>query len=79
MKSVPVIVLSGERPGGGLLARHFGVAANALVSVAGIPTIERVVTTLRQSRIVGEGLISGPIASVVEGSAVFSRLLAPGD
>lgn len=79
MKPVPVIVLAGERPGGGLLARHFGVAANALVAVAGIPTIERVVTTLRQSRMVGDGLLCGPERSVVEASEVFSRLLANGD
>jgi len=79
MKPVPVVVLAGERPGGGLLARHFGVAANALVVVAGIPTIERVVTTLRQSRMVGEGLLCGPEQAVVESSVVFNRLLATGD
>ena len=79
MKPVPVIVLAGERPGGGLLARHFGVAANALVAVAGIPTIERVVTTLRQSRMVGDGLLCGPERTVVESSDVFNRLLANGD
>ena len=79
MKPVPVIVLAGERPGGGLLARHFGVAANALVAVAGIPTIERVVTTLRQSRMVGDGLLCGPQRRVVESSDVFGRLLANGD
>ncbi len=79
MKPVPVVVLAGERPGGGLLARHFGVAANALVMVAGMPTIERVVTTLRQSRIVGKGLLCGPEQAVVETSDVFNRLLATGD
>lgn len=79
MKPVPVVVLAGERPGGGLLARHFGVAANALVAVAGIPTIERVITTLRQSRMVGDGLLCGPERSVVDASVVFRRLLANGD
>ena len=79
MKPVPVVVLAGERPGGGLLARHFGVAANALVAVAGIATIERVVTTLRQSRLVGDGLLCGPEQAVVESSDVFSRLLSKGD
>ena len=79
MKPVPVVVLAGERPGGGLLARHFGVAANALVTVAGITTIERVVTTLRQSQLVGDGLLCGPERTVVESSEVFSRLLADGD
>jgi GTP:adenosylcobinamide-phosphate guanylyltransferase len=79
MKSVPVVVLAGERPGGGMLGRHFGVAANALVTVAGIPTIERVVATLRKSRIVGDGLLSGPEQAVVEASPVFRRLLEAGD
>ncbi len=79
MEAVPAIVLAGERPGGGLLARHFGVAANALVPVAGTACIVRVIETLRQSKSIEGGLISGPVRSVVEDSPLFTALLRPQD
>lgn len=44
--TVAAIVLAGERPEGDPLARHYGVAAKALVTVAGRPMGERVVETL---------------------------------
>lgn len=76
---MPALVLAGERPGGGLLARHFGAPANALVPVAGVPCIVRVVETLRRTRSIEGGLISGPVGAVVDQSPVFADLLRPGD
>ncbi|MCP5180494.1 MAG: NTP transferase domain-containing protein [Pseudomonadales bacterium] len=79
MTPLPVIVLAGERPGGGALARHFGVPANALVTVAGEPSISRVIGVLRHSTAVAGGVICGPDAGVVTCSGEFSRLLENGD
>jgi len=76
---LPAIVLAGERPGGGLLGKHFGAAANALVPVCGVPSIVRVIETLRQTMCIRGGLISGPLAEVVNTSAVFASILEHGD
>ena len=51
------IVMAGERAGGDPLARHFGVAAKALVPVAGEAMIGRVVRTLLAAPSVGRVVI----------------------
>ena len=76
---LPAIVLAGERPGGGLLGKHFGAAANALVPVCGLPSIVRVIEALRKTTCISGGLISGPSAEVVNASAVFASIRERGD
>lgn len=76
---LPALVLAGERPGGGVLARHFGTAAGALVPVAGRACIERVISVLRATPCLEGGLISGPAQEVVDGSNELAALFATGD
>lgn len=73
------VVLAGERPGGSPLALAMGVAAGVLVDVAGQTAIERVFAALRASTCTGEGLLCGPLQSIVADSAHLQALLAPGD
>lgn len=73
------VVLAGERPGGSPLALAMGVAAGVLVDVAGQTAIERVFAALRASNCTADGLLCGPLQSIVADSAHLQSLLAPGD
>jgi hypothetical protein len=73
------IVLAGERPGGGVLARELGLPAGVLAPLAGTPCIARVVDALRGARWVNGGLLCGPTAPVIDGSPELQALLAAGD
>lgn len=73
------VVLAGERPGGSPLALAMGVAAGVLVDVAGQTAIERVFAALRASSCTADGLLCGPLQSIVADSAHLQALLAPGD
>jgi molybdopterin-guanine dinucleotide biosynthesis protein A len=73
------IVLAGERPGGGTLARELGLAAGVLAPLAGRPCIARVVEVLRAAHAVEGGLLCGPARDVLESSAEIRALLEPGD
>jgi GTP:adenosylcobinamide-phosphate guanylyltransferase len=79
MTAISALVLAGERAGGGLLARHFGAGAGALVPVAGIACVQRVVDALRLSASIGGGVVCGPDQRVAEHSDVLAGLLARGD
>jgi hypothetical protein len=73
------IVLAGERPGGGTLARELGLAAGVLAPVAGRPCIVRVIEALRAARSVDGGVLCGPAQSVLDQSADIRALLETGD
>lgn len=73
------IVLAGERPGGNALGKSLGLPAGVLAPLAGRSCIQRVMTTLRQSRRVAGGILCGPSASVLREAPEISALLASGD
>lgn len=73
------VVLAGERPGGGVLARELGIAAGVLADVAGQPCLARVLTALRGSDAVAGGVVCGPAADVLSASPALQALLAAGD
>jgi hypothetical protein len=77
--SFHAVVLAGERPGGGALARQLGIAAGVLADVAGQPCIVRVLGALRASGCIDGGVICGPDGDVIESAPAFQGLLAPGD
>jgi len=52
-----VILLAGNRPGGDPLAMHFGLASKALVPVAGVSMLRRVVDTLLNAPEIGRIVI----------------------
>lgn len=51
------ILLAGERPGGDPLARHFGLPSKALIPVAGVSMLRRVVNTLLDTPEIGRVVI----------------------
>ncbi len=73
------IVLAGERPGGSPLASATDVPAAILASVAGRPSICRVIDTLRATDAIEGGLVVGPDAQVCRESAVLDNLFEQGD
>jgi hypothetical protein len=73
------IVLAGERPGGGTLARELGIGAGVLAPLAGQPCIARVVAALRGARWVDGGVLCGPSPTVMESSPELQTLLGAGD
>lgn len=73
------IVLAGDRPGGSALAQSEGVAAAALVKVAGQTTLNRVLTTLTASKQVSGGLVVGPAAQICASDRDFESRLAAHD
>lgn len=73
------IVLAGERPGGSPLAEQLGVGASVLASVAGLPSIARVVATLRCAGCIDGGVIAGPELAVRNRSKTLETIFEPGD
>ncbi len=73
------VVLAGERAGESGLGREFGVAAGALVPLAGRASIARVVDAVRASYWVEGGILCGPDRTVVDGSDILRQLLEAGD
>jgi molybdopterin-guanine dinucleotide biosynthesis protein A len=73
------IVLAGERPGGGVLARELGLAAGVLAPLAGRACIARVVDALRGAHSTDGGLLCGPAADVLAASPEIHALLQAGD
>jgi len=69
------VVLAGERPGGGALARELGLAAGVLAPVAGRAAVARVVDALRASRGVGPIVLCGPAAEVIDENPALRALL----
>lgn len=73
------IVLAGERPGGSALAVATGAPAAVLATVAGRPSIVRVIETLRAARGIDGGVIAGPEPEVCRGSTALDALFETGD
>ena len=73
------VVLAGERAGESGLGREFGVAAGALVPLAGRASIAWVVDAVRASYWVEGGILCGPDRTVVDGSDILRQLLEAGD
>ena len=73
------IVLAGERPDGSPLAKELGVDASVLARVAGLPSIARVVATLRSAGCIDGGVIAGPDHAVRSRSKTFEAIFEPGD
>jgi hypothetical protein len=69
------VVLAGERPGGGALARELGLPAGVLAPLAGQPCLARVLRALGEARAVAGGLVCGPARDVVDGSEALRTLL----
>ncbi len=53
------LVLAGSRPGGDALAAAHGVPRKALIPIAGVPMLVRVLTALREARSVGRIYLCG--------------------
>ena len=73
------IVLAGERPGGGALARALQLPAAVLAPLAGRPCLERVLDTLADAERVEGIKVCGPAADVVQSSGALKSLLARPD
>jgi molybdopterin-guanine dinucleotide biosynthesis protein A len=73
--SIPAIVLAGERPGGNVLARHFGLSSGVLVEVAGRSCIRRVLETLAAASSVDGGRLSGPDEATLRESDEIQALV----
>lgn len=74
-KTFHTIVLAGERPGGGALARAFAVSAGVMVPVAGKPALARVMQAVEASRQARAGIVCGPAADIVESDGPLRALL----
>ena len=73
------LVLAAQRDGEpGALAESFGVSHKCLVPIAGRPLIEHVLLALSESADVREIIVSIDDVSVLEGSALVSRLADDG-
>ncbi len=73
------IVLAGERPGGGVLARALDLPAGVLAPLAGRPCLARVLDTLRDSRTVTDVTLCGPARSVLDTVADVRVLIDAAD
>lgn len=73
--SIPAIVLAGERPGGSVLAQHFGLASSVLVDVAGQTSLKRVMATLTDSASIAGGRLCGPDEAILKSSHEVQQLL----
>ena len=73
------IILAGERPGGSPISHAFNVAASVMVPVAGKPALARVMQAVEDSQNAGGGIICGPSADVVAGSAELQGILKTPD
>lgn len=72
------LVLAGERPGGGALARALELPAAVLAPLAGRPCLEWVLDALSEARAVDGIRVCGPAREVVEASPELTRLLSSG-
>lgn len=76
------IVLAGQRPGVDPLAAHFGEAWKALVPIAGVPMVTRVVQTLSQVPEIGRILVlaqePGVLAAAVSAGGTADILTSGG-
>ncbi len=70
------VVLAGERPGGGALARELGLPAGVLAPLAGQPCLARVLGALGAAARVAGGVTCGPDRAVMDAHPELGALLA---
>ena len=73
------IVLAGQRDGEDALAQYAGAACKAVIEIAGIPMLTRVLETLRSSSSLGNIVVSGPGANELEAQEKLSDLIREGN
>lgn len=73
------IVLAGERPGGGALARALGLPAGVLAPLAGRPSILRVMDALDAAEHTAGTVVCGPERPVVDSVPELAALMARPD
>ena len=73
------VVLAADRGRNDPVAAAAGVAAKCLTPIAGTPMVMRVVKALRSSGRIGDILLCGPDARIVEGSPDLQALVESGD
>lgn len=73
------LVMAGSRPGGDPLARALGVSHKALIPVAGVPMLARVVRTLRAARAVDRVVLCAIDAATLREDAELSAALDAGE
>ncbi|MFC0709810.1 nucleotidyltransferase family protein [Azorhizophilus paspali] len=72
------LVLAADRHAGDVVASATGVACKALAPVGGIPMVQRVIRSLRASRLVGRITLVGPARDLLRGDAELERDLGDG-
>lgn len=72
------LVLAGQRPGVDPLARHCGVELKCMVPVAGIPMLQRVVTTLDRNEAIRRIFVSLPDPSALDDLEALAPLRQSG-
>ena len=73
------LVMAGSRPGGDPFALAMGVSHKALIEVAGVPMLVRVVRSLRAARTVERIVLCAIDAATLEESAELAAALAAGE
>jgi molybdopterin-guanine dinucleotide biosynthesis protein A len=73
------IVLAGQRDGEDALAEYAGASCKAVIEIAGIPMLTRVLKTLRSSSSLAKIVVSGPSDSEVAKQKELSDLIRAGD
>ncbi|HEX7034483.1 MAG TPA: NTP transferase domain-containing protein [Pseudomonadales bacterium] len=68
------VVLAGERPGGGVLARELKLPAGVLAPLAGRPCLLRVLDALGGAACVAGVTLCGPDSAVIDGSPALADL-----
>lgn len=69
------VILAGERPGGSLLPRQFGVSTSVMVPVAGKPLLQSVMEAVDASQQTDGGIICGPGRDIIESDPALGSLL----
>lgn len=71
------LVLAGRRAGGDVVADASGIAHRALLPIAGVPMLERVVVAIRDSGVVSSVAVSSDDPRLVHSTPELARLAAP--
>lgn len=73
------IVLAGDRTKADSLINHTPAPAKAMIDLDGIPMVRRVLTSLRDSKVVGRISLAGPEESAVATDAELKRWIDDGE
>ncbi|MFZ5652856.1 MAG: nucleotidyltransferase family protein [Pseudomonadota bacterium] len=72
------IVLAGDRTAGDALRAHSGVNAKALIPIAGVPMVRRVLAALEAARQVADVRLAGPAEADLRGDAQLAAWVDSG-